>query len=89
MIDLGDEVKDVVTGLKGIAIGRIEYLNGCVRYDVKPAGLKQGKTIEGEWVDEQQLIVIKKGAFESSKPKSKEPKKQPGGPGRVPSFRTP
>jgi len=71
MINLGDKVKDRITGLEGIAIAKVIYLNGCVRYEVKPKGLKDGKTIESEWIDEQQLI-------EKSEAKN-------GGPGSVPS----
>ena len=34
MINLGDEVKDRVTGFIGIAVSRTNYLNGCDRIDV-------------------------------------------------------
>lgn len=34
-IDLGDEVEDVVSGYRGIAVSRTEYLNGCAKYGVQ------------------------------------------------------
>ncbi len=30
-IDLGDEIEDIVTGLRGIAVARVLYLNGCAQ----------------------------------------------------------
>ena len=71
MINLGDRVKDRITGFEGIAIAKVIPLNGCVRYEVKPQGLKDGKTIESEWIDEQQL--------------TNKSKAESGGPGTIPS----
>lgn len=34
-IAVGDKVRDTVTGIEGIAIDRIVYLNGCVYYNVQ------------------------------------------------------
>ena len=54
-VKLGTEVKDSITGLEGVAIGRSEYLYGCVNILVQPKGLKDGKPIEPVWIDEQRL----------------------------------
>lgn len=59
--ELGDKVKDRVTGFTGICIYRCEFLNGCVQYGVKPATDKDGKNIEAEGVDSQQLELVDKG----------------------------
>lgn len=56
--DLGAKVEDVVTGYKGVVIHRTEYLNGCIRYGVQTQELKDGKTIESEMFDEQQLTAV-------------------------------
>lgn len=73
MIQLGDKIKDRITGLTGIAISKIEYLNGCVQYGVCPK-LKKGATEIVTWtIDKDQLIVIEK----KNKPKLT---KAPGGP---------
>jgi len=39
MIRLGDVAKDRVTGFEGVTVARIEYLNGCIQYQLQPAGL--------------------------------------------------
>ena len=58
-IPLGAVVRDAVTGFTGVAIGRTEYLNGCVRVGVQPRKLdKDGKAREIEWIDEGQLEVL-------------------------------
>lgn len=45
-INLGDKVKDSVTGFSGIAIGRTTWLHGCDRITVQPEGVdKQGKLV--------------------------------------------
>ncbi len=55
-IALGEIVADRITGFKGTAIARCEYLNGCIQYEVRPKGLdKEGKIKESVWIDEQQL----------------------------------
>jgi hypothetical protein len=61
MIKLGQKVKDTVTGFTGIATSRIEYLNGCVQYCLKPKVDKDGKMQDGIWFDDAQLVVIGKG----------------------------
>lgn len=58
-INLGDKVKDTVTGFKGIAVGRTVWLHGCSRIVVQPEGLtKDGKLFETQSFDEPQLVVI-------------------------------
>ena len=64
MIELGQKVKDKVTGFNGIAVARIEYLNGCKQILVMPkmATPKKGETQEhptGTYVDIEQLIVVR------------------------------
>jgi hypothetical protein len=52
MIKLGSKVRDVITGLEGIAICRAVWLNGCVRITVQPQETKDGKTVDSECFDE-------------------------------------
>ena len=63
MIKLGQKVKDTVTGFVGIATSKIEYLNGCVQYCVKPKVGKDGKYNSGEWFDDAQLEVVSNGIY--------------------------
>lgn len=36
MVELGDRVKDKISGLKGIAVGISNYLYGCRRISIQP-----------------------------------------------------
>lgn len=60
-IPLGSTVKDLVTGLEGIATSRIEYLNGCVQYGVHPKVGADGKPADPVWVDVGQLRIVNPG----------------------------
>ena len=67
MIELGEEVRDTITGFKGVAVSRNEWLNGCVRYAVQGKVDKDGKVPKEEWIDEKQLVVVKKKAAKNGK----------------------
>lgn len=61
--DCGDEVKCKVTGFSGIVIARMEWLNGCLQYCIKPKmKMKKDESIkmpDGEYIDEKQLKLLK------------------------------
>lgn len=59
-IELGDEVKCVVSGYTGIAVQRIENLNGCIQYTLRQPVDKDGKMLESYCIDFQTLEVVKK-----------------------------
>lgn len=54
--ELGQEVKDRLTGFKGYITGRCEYLTGCIQYSINPK-IKKGDTgyPQGTWMDEDRL----------------------------------
>ena len=56
MVKLGDQVKDRLTGFKGTAVARAEYLYGCVWVCVVPEELHDGKPVDDVWFDEERLI---------------------------------
>ena len=58
MIELNDVVEDRITGFTGVVIGRTEWLYGCVRFGVQSEELKDGKPLEHQWFDEQQLARL-------------------------------
>lgn len=62
-IRLGDTVQDKYTGLKGIALTKMIFINGCVQYGVIPKWDSKNPTlIESEiFIDSQSLKLIKKG----------------------------
>ena len=57
-IQLGDKVKDTITGFIGIADCRMHFLNGCVRWNVQPQDLHEGEPIKAHVFDEQQLELL-------------------------------
>ena len=59
MVDLGDFVKDTVSGFKGVAISKHIYLQGCNRITVQPPIKKNGELPKVESFDEPQLVVLK------------------------------
>jgi hypothetical protein len=67
-IQLGNVVRCKVTGFKGIAVSRLEYLNGCIQYGIKPPmDKKVGKMPDIEYVDSQQLEVVGTGLSVAAK----------------------
>lgn len=63
-IELGTKVKDVVTGLTGIATARIEYINGCVQYAITPPVQADGKVNDSLWVDHQRIDIVDAGVID-------------------------
>ncbi len=60
-IELGDRVRDIVSGIVGIAVSEIKYLSGCHQYGVQ-SKYESGKMPSAEYIDAGQLIVFKKRA---------------------------
>jgi hypothetical protein len=59
-VQLGDKVKDSVTGFTGIAVARVNWLHGCDRIIIQPSGIdKEGQTFKSEHFDEPQVVVLK------------------------------
>jgi len=67
---MGEKATDSITGYSGMVIARIEYLNGCVQYELQAQGMHDSKPIKAQWFDEQRL--------------SSESNVDVGGPGDVP-----
>lgn len=78
-LELGDEVRDVVTGYQGIIVTRSEFLNKCVRHAVQSQELKDGKPVDSQYFDEEQLEIVTAQKIRSPKVV------QTGGPRDVPS----
>lgn len=85
--ELGGRIRDRVSGFTGIATARIEYLNGCVQYQVDPPMDKdKGEPPKSIWVDSQQAEYVDEGI--NDKPVLR---KMTGGPGPsvAPGYKTP
>lgn len=67
VIRLGDEIEDVTAKVRGLVIGRIEYLDGAVAWIIQPPYDDEGRripTIEVQdaytkWVGEGIRVVAK------------------------------
>lgn len=58
VINLGDKVKDKITGLTGIVIAKTEWLYGCERVTVQPQEGKDGKPADAFGLDTAQCEVL-------------------------------
>ena len=87
MIELGDEVKSIITGHKGVVIGISEWLTGCRTVGVKATKMgKDGKEAPNIWHDEVTLKITKKRALKWAG-QAKKKTQAKGGPREIP-FRT-
>ena len=57
--DLGDELKEEITGMKGIVMAKTLHLNGCRHYAIQPALVKGA--MQG-WIDhdESRFALVKR-----------------------------
>jgi len=73
MIELGDKVKDNISGFTGIVTSYTKFITGCDRCFVCPDKLdKEGSVIDGHSFDVLELAIVKKKAVSFNEPK--EPK---------------
>jgi hypothetical protein len=62
-INHGDLVQDKITGMKGVAIGKVSYITGCNQILVQPQ-CEDGKhevAPESKWFDEGRMLIVKQG----------------------------
>lgn len=53
--ELGSKLRCRISGVTGIATGRLEFLNGCIQYGIRQRVNPDGKVPDTEWVDEAYL----------------------------------
>jgi hypothetical protein len=53
--ELGETVKDKVTGFKGVVVGRSNHISGCDTFGVQASTLKDGAPQDPKWFDEPRL----------------------------------
>jgi len=61
MIKLGQKIRDRVTGLEGIATAKVEYLNGCIQFGLRPPVKADGTLPDVHYIDQGQLEVVGEG----------------------------
>jgi hypothetical protein len=64
--ELGDRLRDKVTGFTGIAIGVTDWMSQCKRWIIQPESLHEGKPVEAQSFDETHIEIVDKHAFEPS-----------------------
>lgn len=57
-IQLGDRVKDPITGLTGIVACITTWLHGCVRVGVQPESHQDGKVPDPVYFDQSQVQLV-------------------------------
>ncbi|MDD5358234.1 MAG: hypothetical protein PHX80_03755 [Candidatus Nanoarchaeia archaeon] len=75
--ELGQEVKDIITGFSGIITGRCEYLTGCNHYAIQSRTLKDGKPADYEWLDESRLEPTGESLKNYVSPRTSGPEQNP------------
>ncbi len=60
MFQFGQEVKDKITGFRGVITGQCSYITGCQQYLVQPKSKKPDTKPEALWFDIDRLEIVGK-----------------------------
>lgn len=60
-VKLGDEVRDQISGFTGVVVAITEWLNGCRRITIQPKALFEGKPVDNNTFDAEQIEKIEEG----------------------------
>ena len=77
MENLGKLAKDKITGFEGTITGYCQYLTGCDQYLISHKVDKEGKSVEGLWIDVNRLNISKKTVIKLNTKKEKGAMDQP------------
>jgi len=66
-IEMGWEVKDSITGFKGIVVCRTTHISGLVIVQVAAEKMKEGKPVEEQAFEERRLVKIEAKKVKHSK----------------------
>jgi hypothetical protein len=58
--DMGDTVKDDVTGYEGVVVAITHYMTGCTHASLQAKKNKEGKVPEWESFEETRMTLVKK-----------------------------
>ena len=72
-VELGKEYIDPISGYKGVAVNRIEYLYGCVRISLQGKVNADGKRPDPEYFDEPQLLLMEPSTIPEGKKAGERP----------------
>lgn len=57
--ELGETVRDIITGFQGVITGHVDYITGCDQYILQPKAKDKKTTSDALWVDEDRLQKVK------------------------------
>ena len=77
-LGLGEKAKDEISGYKGVIVALTEWLNGCRRITIQCEELFEGKPIENQTFDAEQVSRVGK------KPTAGKAPSRTGGPSIAP-----
>ena len=83
VVRLGDEVEDIITGLRGIATVKTTFANGCTYFDVVGRKTPDDDDPKAAFVEHKRLKVIKMQRFQSERAQivgGAQPAPETGGP---------
>jgi len=66
--EFGDQVENTLTGLAGTVVGVSVWNNGCIHIGIQPREVKDGKSVDVSWIDEQDLMLQSRPGAEMGKP---------------------
>jgi hypothetical protein len=58
IIQLGQTVKDKLTGFTGLVTGRCEYISGCHQILIQPPVKGENEFVEPHWLDEERVETL-------------------------------
>jgi len=58
-IEIGHVVRDVVSGMKGVATARVEYFGGATEIAIQAQALKDGPTQDLKWAPETRIEYVR------------------------------
>lgn len=77
-IELGDRVKDKVSGYIGVVVAVTTWLNGCARMGVQAETVKKNEQPkDAAWFDEFQLKLVRKGIVKTVSRDTGGPRSEP------------
>jgi hypothetical protein len=82
--NLGDRARDKLSGLVGIVTSRADHFTGCKRYWLTPQELKDGKPVDGLWVDDELCELVEAGVLKPKPIATSGPIGQPSSAPRMP-----
>lgn len=78
--ELGDTLRETVTGFKGVVMVRAEYSTGCIHYGLQSSKLKDGVMQDWYWLDASRLELVKSRKVKFNVDKNKPSGAFPSGP---------